>query len=121
MAYNFTAIEKKWQSHGVGSALLERTILAARNRGIKLLHMTCLANNRRMQKLARKFDADLTFDFGGVIGEVIHIKESAKGDGSPAASLEDRITIKSGDSRLLIERGKIARIIKRETQLAAEG
>ena len=58
---------------------------------------------------------------GGVIGEVIHIKESAKGDGSPAASLEDRITIKSGDSRLLIERGKIARIIKRETQLAAEG
>src|SRR4029079_1988938 len=29
------AIEKNWQSHGVGSALLERTILAARNRGIK--------------------------------------------------------------------------------------
>lgn len=58
---------------------------------------------------------------GGVIGEVIHIKESAKGDGSPAASLEDRITIKSGDSRLLIERGKIARIIRRETQPASEG
>ena len=64
------AIEKPWQSHGVGSALLERTILAARNRGIKLLHMTCLARNRRMQQLARKFDADLTFDFGSVIGEV---------------------------------------------------
>jgi GNAT superfamily N-acetyltransferase len=64
------AIEKNWQSHGVGSALLERTILAARNRGIKLLHMTCLAHNRRMQQLARKFDADLTFDFGSVVGEV---------------------------------------------------
>ncbi|MGZ5827155.1 MAG: N-acetyltransferase family protein [Xanthobacteraceae bacterium] len=64
------SIEKDWQSHGVGSALLERTILAARNRGIKLLHMMCLANNRRMQQLARKFDADLTFDFGSVVGEV---------------------------------------------------
>ena len=42
------SIEKPWQSHGVGSALLERTLLAARNRGIKLMHMACLANNRRM-------------------------------------------------------------------------
>ncbi|MFZ0115582.1 MAG: GNAT family N-acetyltransferase, partial [Xanthobacteraceae bacterium] len=64
------SIEKPWQSHGVGSELLERTLLAARNRGIKLLHMTCLANNQRMQQLARKFDAELTFDFGSVVGEV---------------------------------------------------
>jgi GNAT superfamily N-acetyltransferase len=64
------SIERAWQSHGVGSELLERTLLAARNRGIKLLHMTCLANNQRMQQLARKFDAELTFDFGSVIGEV---------------------------------------------------
>src|SRR5204862_2241782 len=39
------SIEQPWQSHGVGSALLERTLLAARNRGIKPLHMACLANN----------------------------------------------------------------------------
>ena len=64
------SIEKPWQSHGVGSALLERTLLAARNRGIKLLHMACLANNRRMVELAKKFDAELTFDFGSVVGEV---------------------------------------------------
>src|SRR5262245_46450612 len=64
------SIEKPWQSHGVGSALLERTLLAARNRGIKLLHMACLANNSRMIDLARKFDAELTFDFGSVVGEV---------------------------------------------------
>src|SRR3954463_8026040 len=64
------SIEKPWQSYGVGSALLERTLLAARNRGIKLLHMTCLAQNKRMQQLARKFDAELTFDFGSVVGEV---------------------------------------------------
>lgn len=64
------SIEAPWQSHGVGSALLDRTLLAARNRGIKTLHMACLASNRRMQELARKFDAELSFDFGSVVGEV---------------------------------------------------
>jgi GNAT superfamily N-acetyltransferase len=64
------SVEKPWQSHGVGSALLRRTLLAARNRGYRLLHMACLADNRRMQQLARKFDAELSFDFGSVVGEV---------------------------------------------------
>ena len=64
------SVEKPWQSHGVGSALLRWTLLAARNRGYGLLHMACLAENRRMQQLARKFDAELSFDFGNVVGEV---------------------------------------------------
>jgi GNAT superfamily N-acetyltransferase len=64
------SIERPWQSHGVGTALLSRTLLAARNRGFKLLHMACLADNRRMQQLALKFDAELSFDFGSVVGEV---------------------------------------------------
>lgn len=64
------SIEKPWQSHGIGSALLERTLLIARNRGIKHLQLVCLSDNRRMQQLARKFDAELSFDFGSVIGDV---------------------------------------------------
>jgi GNAT superfamily N-acetyltransferase len=64
------SIEKPWQSLGVGSALLERTLLAARNRGIKLVHMACLADNARMQQLARKYEAELSFDMGSVVGEV---------------------------------------------------
>ena len=64
------SVEKPWQSHGVGSALLRRTLLTARNRGFRLLHMACLAENKRMQQLARKFDAELSFDFGSVVGEV---------------------------------------------------
>jgi GNAT superfamily N-acetyltransferase len=64
------SIEQPWQSHGVGTALLERTLLTARNRGITSLRMDCLADNRRMQQLARKFEADLKFDFGSVVGEV---------------------------------------------------
>src|SRR5262245_27593348 len=65
------SIEKPWQSHGVGSALLARTLLTARNRGIKFLHMACLAKNERMQQLARKFDAELSYDFGSAVGEVL--------------------------------------------------
>jgi GNAT superfamily N-acetyltransferase len=64
------SIEKPWQSHGVGSLLLERTLLAARNRGLKFLHMACLADNKRMQQLARKYEAELSFDFSNVVGEV---------------------------------------------------
>ncbi len=64
------SIEQPWQSHGVGTGLLERTLLSARNRGIKSLRMDCLAENRRMQQLARKFDAEFSFDFGSVVGEV---------------------------------------------------
>src|SRR6201994_3243792 len=71
------SIEKAWQIHGVGSELLKRTLLAARNRGIRLLHMSCLANNQRMQQLARKFDAELSFDFGSVVGEVASARAAA--------------------------------------------
>ena len=45
---------------------------------------------------------------GGIIGEVIHIKEMTTEGGKTKA--DDRITIKSGESRLVVERGRIARI-----------
>jgi GNAT superfamily N-acetyltransferase len=64
------SVEQPWQSQGVGSVLLERTLLTARNRGIKSLQMHCLVDNQRMQQLARKFEANLKFDFGSVIGEL---------------------------------------------------
>jgi RimJ/RimL family protein N-acetyltransferase len=64
------SIERPFQSHGVGTELLERTLLAARNRGIKQLHITCLSENQRMQQLARKFDAELRVDDDAVVGEV---------------------------------------------------
>jgi hypothetical protein len=65
-----SAWRRPWQSRGVGTALLRRTLLTARNRGYRLLHMACLADNRRMQRIARKFDAERSFDFGSVVGEV---------------------------------------------------
>jgi preprotein translocase subunit YajC len=47
---------------------------------------------------------------GGIIGKVENIKETLK-DGAPVKTMEDRITIRSLDSRFVIERGRIARII----------
>ncbi len=64
------SVEQPWQSRGVGSVLLERTLLTARNRGITGLHMNCMPENRRMQQLARKFAAELSFDYDNVVGAV---------------------------------------------------
>jgi GNAT superfamily N-acetyltransferase len=46
------SVEPSWQSHGVGTVLLERVLLAARNRKIERVHMLCLAENRPMQSSA---------------------------------------------------------------------
>ena len=47
---------------------------------------------------------------GGIVGEVIHIRETATAEGATARPMEDHITIKSAESRMVVERGKIARI-----------
>jgi preprotein translocase subunit YajC len=48
---------------------------------------------------------------GGIVGEVVHIKESLKPDGTNGPPMDDRVTIKSGETRLIVERGRIARIV----------
>ena len=47
---------------------------------------------------------------GGVVGEVMHIKETMK-DGASVKTPTDRITIKSADARIVIERSSIARVV----------
>ncbi len=47
---------------------------------------------------------------GGIIGEVLHIAQQSK-DGESVPSMGDRVTIKSGESRLIIERGRIDRVL----------
>jgi preprotein translocase subunit YajC len=48
---------------------------------------------------------------GGIIAEVVHIKETSK-DGTPQRAMDDEVTIKSAETRLVVERGKIAKIIE---------
>ncbi len=47
---------------------------------------------------------------GGIVGEIVHIKEAVV-DGAPRKTMDDRITVRSGDSRLVVERGRIAKVV----------
>ena len=53
------SVEKAFQDQGVGSELMGRIVRAARNRGIRRLYMSCLAENSKMQTIARKYEAEL--------------------------------------------------------------
>ena len=57
------------------------------------------------ERLKQVKKGDEVVTSGGIIGEIIHLKD-------------DRITIKSGESRFVIERQKIARIVEPETKVA---
>ena len=54
---------------------------------------------------------------GGIIGKVVHIAETSKD--SKGATLDDRITIESDKSRLIVERGRIARVLTPAAEVAS--
>ena len=65
------SVEPPFQEQGVGTELMGRIVRTARNRGLRRLYMSCLAENARMQTIARKYDAELRFEYGEVIGEIL--------------------------------------------------
>ncbi|HEU4629684.1 MAG TPA: preprotein translocase subunit YajC [Gemmatimonadaceae bacterium] len=65
-------------------------------------------HEQRLRELKR---GDEIVTAGGVIGEIVHIGAAPEGKGP----LEDRVTIKSGESRLVIERARIAKVLGAET------
>ena len=74
---------------------------------------------RPQQKQKRKHEealrnikrGDQIVTTGGIIGEVVHVRESVNADGTTARPMEDQVTIKSAESRFIVERGRIAKII----------
>lgn len=64
------SVERDWQDDGVGTELMARALRAARNRNIGRLYMICLPENGRMQHVARKYDARLTFQPGQIDGRL---------------------------------------------------
>ncbi len=65
------SVEKRFQDHGIGTELMGRAITAARNRGVTQIYMSCLADTQRMQAIARRHEADLRFEYGEVVGEIL--------------------------------------------------
>jgi len=55
---------------------------------------------------------------GGIIADVVHIKQSVT-DGKPQPVMDDEVTVKSGESRLIVERGRIAKIVTATGTIAA--
>jgi preprotein translocase subunit YajC len=48
---------------------------------------------------------------GGIIADVVHIQMAPAAEGAEAvARMDDRVTIRSGESKLVVERGRIARV-----------
>jgi len=64
------SVETPYQDSGIGTELLGRLVRAARNRSIHRVYMNCLATNKKMQAVAKKHGAALTFDEGEVVGQV---------------------------------------------------
>lgn len=83
------SVEKSYQDKGIGTELMGRVIRAARNRGVRHLYMSCLAENTKMQAIARKHEADLRFEYGEVVGDII--PESPNYFSILAEAVEDRV------------------------------
>ena len=83
------SVEKAFQERGLGSELMGRVIRSARNRGVHHLFMSCLAENGKMQAIARKHEADLRFEYGEVIGDIV--PQEANYFSLLAEAVEDRV------------------------------
>ncbi len=83
------SVESAYQDHGVGSELMGRVVRAARNRRIRRLYMSCLAENAKMQVIAKKHEAVLRFEYGEVIGEIL--PEQPNYFSMMAEAAEDRV------------------------------
>lgn len=62
------SVEPGWQDAGLGTRLMDRILIVARNRSIRKLYMVCLRENQRMRHLAEKYEARMTVDDGEASG-----------------------------------------------------
>ena len=65
------SVEMDWRRGGIGTELMSHIVLAARNRNIATLTIFCLRHNHAMLRLAKKFEAELTFEMSDVTGHLV--------------------------------------------------
>ena len=83
------SVEKTHQEQGIGSELMGRVIRSARNRGVQRLYMSCLPENNKMQAIARKYEAELKFEYGEVVGQIVPMEPNYFS--IMAEAVEDRV------------------------------
>ncbi|WP_427025219.1 GNAT family N-acetyltransferase [Aureimonas ureilytica] len=64
------SLERDWQGQGLGTRLFASLVDAARNVGAKRFVIHCMRDNVAIQKIARRYEAELRFDDGDVIAEL---------------------------------------------------
>lgn len=80
------AVERMYRRNGLGQALFRRIAAAARNRGVRDLHVRCLPWNRPMRELAAKVGADLRIRDGEADG-ALHLARP-----TPASLWQESVT-----------------------------
>jgi RimJ/RimL family protein N-acetyltransferase len=65
------AVVPAHRGHGVGRALMDRALLKAKVQGKERVTLTCLVENERMRRLARKVGLDATVERGEVEGTLV--------------------------------------------------
>ena len=104
------SIERPLQQQGLASGLMERALMAARNRGVRQISLWCLADNRGMRRVAGKFGAAIQLDRSEASGELRPLPAN------PATLIAEAIE----DGRDYLER--VATLGRRcRHQLAAKG
>ncbi len=63
-------VDPALRKRGLGTALLDATVLAARNRGFRAVRVICLRDNWAMRRLAQKAEAALMLTFDEMHGEI---------------------------------------------------
>lgn len=65
------SVEKEYANTGIGTELMGRIILSARNRGLKHLVLVCLPDNMKMRAIAAKYAKELHFEDGASVADII--------------------------------------------------
>lgn len=65
------SVESQFANKGLATELMGHIITSARNRGVKHLIMNCLAENIKMQAIARKYSADMQLEHGDIVADII--------------------------------------------------
>ena len=92
------ALQAPGQGGGMGMALIIQLVLV-----VAIFYFLLILPQRREQKRHREMLAalragDTVVTSGGLIGEIVQLKD-------------DQVTLKSGDARVVVERARIARLM----------
>lgn len=63
-------VEGPFQNQGIGTELLQKALVMARNRFIRTVYMVCLLENKKMQRIAQNCEARLVIHEGEAEGTI---------------------------------------------------